>query len=31
MENNRKIKTIITRINHICDNENQSLSKSLEK
>lgn len=31
MENNRKIKTIITRINHICDNENKSLSKSLEK
>lgn len=31
MENNRKIKTIITRINHICDIENKSLSKSLEK
>lgn len=31
MENNRKIKTIITRINHICDIENISLSKSLEK
>lgn len=31
MENNRKIKTIITRINHICDIENKSISKSLEK
>lgn len=31
MENSRKIKTIITRINHICDIENKSLSKSLEK
>ena len=31
MENNRKIKTIITRINHICYIENKSLSKSLEK
>lgn len=31
MENNRKIKTIITRINHICDTENKSLAKSLEK
>ena len=31
MENNRKIKTIITRINQICDIENKSLSKSLEK
>lgn len=31
MEDNRKIKTIITRINHICDKENKSLQESTEK
>ena len=31
MENNKKVKTIITRINHICDSEKISLTTSLEK
>ena len=31
MEDSKKIKTLITRINHICDSENKSLAESLSK